>query len=287
MLAVVTRLRLLVAVIGVSALAALLALAAFSSEADASHSWGKYHWARTSNPFTLNLGDNVSSAWDSYLIAASGGPDNFINDWSDSSVLDTTVVPGQKDPTTCRPTSGRVEVCNAAYGTNNWLGVAQIWVSGRHITQGTTKLNDTYFNTARYNTPAWRRMVMCQEIGHTFGLDHQDEIHANTNLGSCMDYTNDPDGGPGGASETDPTNEYPNAHDYQQLAAIIYKHTDAINTVSNTSAASKMPPTANRGSFNSSAEWGRLVGESPNGKLELWERSFGGEAKMITWVIRA
>jgi hypothetical protein len=27
---------------------------------------GNYHWARTSNPFTLKLGDNVSSAWDSY-----------------------------------------------------------------------------------------------------------------------------------------------------------------------------------------------------------------------------
>jgi hypothetical protein len=72
MLAIMTRLRLLVAFIGVSALAALLALAAFSSEADANHSWGGYHWARTSNPFTLKLGDNVSSEWDSYLIAASG-----------------------------------------------------------------------------------------------------------------------------------------------------------------------------------------------------------------------
>ena len=285
MLAIMTRLRLLVAVISVSALAALLALAAFSSEADASHSWGKYHWARTSNPFTLNLGDNVSSTWDSYLIAASV-PDDSINDWSDSSVLDTKVVPSQKDPTTCRPTSGRVEVCNAAYGTNGWLGVAQIWLSGRHIKQGTTKLNDTYFNTAKYNTPAWRHLVMCQEIGHTFGLDHQDEIHANANLGSCMDYTNDPDGGLGGASATDPSNEHPNQHDYDQLVTI-YKHTDTISTVSPTSAASTMPPAANRGSFNSSAEWGRLVGESPNGKLELWERSFGGEARMITWVIRA
>jgi hypothetical protein len=33
----------------------------------ADHSWGGYHWARTSNPFTLKVGDNVSSAWDTYL----------------------------------------------------------------------------------------------------------------------------------------------------------------------------------------------------------------------------
>jgi predicted Zn-dependent protease len=60
-------------------------------------------------------------------------------------------------------------------------------VSGSHIVQGTTKVNDTYFNTATYNTRAWRQLVMCQEVGHTFGLDHQDETFNNPNLGSCMD----------------------------------------------------------------------------------------------------
>jgi hypothetical protein len=286
MLAIMPRLRLLVAVIGVSALAALLALAAFSSEADARHSWGKYHWARTTNSFTLTLADNLTTQdWKTRLATASSSATR--KDWSESSKLNTRVVSGQKDPATCPPTSGRVEVCNYTYGTNGWLGVAQIWLSGNHIVRGVTKLNDTYFNTARYNTPAWRQLVMCQEVGHTFGLDHQDEIHNNPNLGSCMDYTNDPDGGTGGASSTDPTNEYPNQHDYYHLDQVIYKHLDSTTTVGSTSAVSSMPPAANRGSFNSRAEWGRLVGESPNGKLELWERSFGREARMITWVIQA
>ena len=53
----------------------------------------------------------------------------------ESSKLNTTVVSGQKDPATCPPTSGRVEVCNYTYGTNGWLGVAQIWLSCRHIVQ--------------------------------------------------------------------------------------------------------------------------------------------------------
>src|SRR6266540_1791449 len=53
----------------------------------ANHSWGGYHWARTSNPFTVKLGDNVSSTWDSALSTAS-------SDWSKSTVLDTTVVAG-------------------------------------------------------------------------------------------------------------------------------------------------------------------------------------------------
>jgi hypothetical protein len=272
-----SRLRLLgVLVIG-SALAVMLALVAFSPAAQANHSWGKYHWARQSNPFTLKVGDNVSSTWDSYLGTTSV-------DWTKSTVLNTTVVPGTKNPTTCTPTSGRVEVCNAAYGTNGWLGVAQIWVSRRHIVQGTTKVNDTYFNTAKYNTKAWRNLVMCQEVGHTLGLDHQDEIFNNTNLGTCMDYTNDPSGLAGTNGPL--SNEHPNQHDYDQLATI-YTHLDNKTTVSSTSAASTMPPAATQGNLNSRAEWGRKIHESPNGKLELYERDVGGGKKMFTFVIRA
>src|SRR5215211_7268547 len=131
------------------------------------------------------------------------------------------------------------------------MGIAQVWVSGKHITQATTKLNDSYFNTAKYDKSAWRNLVMCQEVGHTFGLDHQDEVSNNRNLGTCMDYTNDPDGGAGGASATDPSNQHPNQHDYDELQTI-YAHSDSSTTVG-TNAASKMPPAASRGDFNSKA----------------------------------
>ncbi|CAN5260906.1 hypothetical protein BH20ACT24_BH20ACT24_06280 [soil metagenome] len=188
-------------------------LVATAVPAGANHSWANYHWARPANPFTIQLGDNVTAAWDSYLGTTS-------SDWSQSSVLDTVIVPGNTTGRRCRPTAGRVEVCNAKYGNNGWLGLAQIWLSGSHITQGTAKVNDTYFNQAQYNTPAWRNLVMCQEVAHTFGLDHQDENFNNANLGSCMDYTNDPDG--------PPSNEHPNAHDFEQLETI-YSHTDAGN----------------------------------------------------------
>jgi len=33
-----------------------------ASTASATHSWGGYHWARTANPFTIKLGNNVSGA---------------------------------------------------------------------------------------------------------------------------------------------------------------------------------------------------------------------------------
>ncbi len=58
----------------------LLALVAFPSSAYANHSWNGYHWARTSNPFTLKLGDNVSGLWDGMLVTAS-------SDWTQSNVL--------------------------------------------------------------------------------------------------------------------------------------------------------------------------------------------------------
>ncbi len=271
--------RLVGAAVIVSAFAALLALVAFSPAAQANHSWNGYHWARTSNPFTLKLGDNVSSTWNGYLKTTSA-------DWTASNVLNTKVVQGKKDPATCRPTSGRVEVCNNTYGANGWLGLAQVWVSGSHIVAGTTKVNDTYFNTANYNTPAWRNLVMCQEVGHTLGLDHQDEIKDNPNLGTCMDYTNDPDGGPGGAVADDPSNEHPNQHDYDQLVTI-YSHLDNTTTVSPASGASTLPPAANQEKLNSRAKWGQLIRESRNEQLALYERDFGGGKKVFTFVIRA
>src|ERR671911_986053 len=85
---VLNRLWWLGALIIASALAVLLVLVAYSPAAQAHHSWGKYHWARTSNPFTLQLGDNVSASWDPLLARAS-------SDWGRSSVLDTVVVSGQ------------------------------------------------------------------------------------------------------------------------------------------------------------------------------------------------
>jgi len=235
-------------------------LAAFPFSAGASHSWGNYHWARTSNPFTLKVGDNVSSQWDSYL-------NTTISDWSASSVLNLTKVAGGTRPKNCRPTSGQVEVCNSKYGNTGWLGVAQIWASGSHITQGTVKNNDTYFNTSTYNTPAWRNLVMCQEVGHTLGLDHQDENFNNPNLGTCMDYTSNPG-----------TNQHPNQHDYDQLESI-YAHLDSSTTVAS------MPPGFANADTHAVANWGEKV--SDNGKSALYVRDFGEGFKIFTFVIWA
>jgi hypothetical protein len=183
--------------------------AATASSALANHSWGNYHWARASNPFTVPLGDSVSntaySNWDGALAAASV-------DWTASSVLNSPVVTQSGGNTrNCRGTDGRIRVCNATYGNNGWLGLATIWLSGSHIVRATSKMNDTYFNSPSYSYTA-ERHVMCQEIGHGYGLDHQDESGADLN--TCMDYSNALD------------NPSPNAHDYQQLETIYNSHLD-------------------------------------------------------------
>ena len=230
----------------------------------ASHSWGTYHWARTANPFNLKLGDNMSAAWDAYLAVAS-------SDWSVSSVLNTAVVAGQTSPKSCKPINGRVEVCNSKYGNNGWLGIAQIWVSGSHITKGAVKLNDFYFNMPAYNTPAWRQFVVCQEVGHTFGLDHQDENFDNPNLGTCMDYTSDPS-----------TNQHPNAHDFEQLETI-YAHLDSVTTVG------QALPKGNGAGVNldNPTEWGQAVRQSKDGRNSLYESDLGGGNKVFSFVIWA
>ena len=97
----------------------------------------------------------------------------------------------------------------------DWIAGISIDGNG-HIVSGYTKLNDSYFSQAYYNTTAWKQSVTCQELGHNVGLDHQDEDFNNAPLYSCMDYQA-------------PPYQYPNGHDYEELEAI-YAHTDSYNS---------------------------------------------------------
>ena len=262
----------------------LTGIFAFAAVTSANNSWGKYHWNKSTDDTLaspLELGDNLNTpAWDASLDSAS-------TDWN-LSVLKNQVVAGSSNAN-CDPTSGRVEICNAEYGNNGWLGIAYIWATrgkSNHITQGVVKVNDTYFNTAPYNTPAWRNMVMCQEIGHEFGLDHQDTNFSNTNLGTCMDYTNDPDGTLNGQAD----NQQPDQHDYDEMTDI-YEHLNA--TDDNTSG-----PGNNKGGgkgkklghgvkidHNDPASWGQAVSQDAQGRDALFERDLGNGQVLITHVI--
>lgn len=197
-----------------------IGIAALSVSAFASHTWNNYHWARTGSSFTLQVVDSNTPDWDDELNLAT-------SQWSQSSKFDLTVVTGTSTSTSrkrCTAIVGKVRSCNAAYGNNGWLGLASINLdSNGHISQGTSKMNDSYASS--FASQDERRHVMCQEIGHTFGLGHTSEDGTTQN--TCMDYSQSP------------TSTAPNQHDYDQLAAQ-YSHTDSYNSYSTTLAATKV-----------------------------------------------
>src|SRR5882672_956803 len=110
---------------------------------------------------------------------------------------------------------------------------------------------------------------MCQEVAHTFGLDHQDTNQTNPNLGTCMDYTTNPAG--------PPSNEHPNAHDYAELVTI-YSHVDSFSTPRAVTPAG--PPLA---SGSAPAAWGSLVEGSSSHGPGVYVRDFGGGSYTVTF----
>ena len=240
-------------------LASIAVMAAFPLSAEADHSWGTYHWARTSNPFTLKVVDSMTDSWDGKLVAA-------IADWDRSSVLDVVKEAGDsssKARKRCAAVSGKARSCNATYGFNGWLGLAQIWVSGGHIVQAIAKMNDSYLASSAY-TETNRRHVICQEIGHDWGLGHQDESGADLN--TCMDYSRALD------------NPSPNAHDYDQLVTIYGGHVESGTT------AKRTPRGFANADVRAQEAWGKKVHEAANGRSAVFVRSFGGGLKIITHV---
>jgi len=254
------------------AIACLAVLGLVTLPVLANHSWGNYHWPRSSNPVSLTLGNNLTGGWGGYL----GGA---INDWNQSSVLSLKKVKGGASDSNCIPANGDIEVCNDNYGATGWLGVAGLWASSGHITRAYTKVNDYYFNQPQYSTSAWKQLVMCQEVGHDFGLDHQDENFNNANLNTCMDYTSNPE-----------SNQHPNQHDYDQLESI-YAHLDDSGGGGGCkgAACATVPdgfPMELSG-IDGGGRWGKLVWRSKDGHQEVYELDFGRFGKVVTHVLWA
>jgi hypothetical protein len=248
--------------------ASVFASGMFLTVAHASHSWNGYHWARTSNPFTLQLGDNLTTIdWKGHLSQTS-------QNWnSGKTPVVTMVAAGSSSSRTkkCSMVAGTTQVCNDTYGRNGWLGLATINITGGiHITQGTAKMNDSYFSTATYNNPNEKQHVMCQEVAHTFGLDHQSEDGSSQN--SCMDYFSNT-----GANATSTLSTKPNAHDFEELK-IIYQHLDSTSTVASASASSAADISEDANS------WGQLVRQSRNGRSSTYERFNSDGSKTVTHV---
>lgn len=254
--------------------------------ASANHSWGGYHWAGPGSNLAIKVNTAITSQWN-----ASVG--TSISDWDQSNELSLTTQTSSVDRRKCNPIAGQVLVCNYTYGKRGWLGIATIWLSSGHISQATTKLNDSYHNSPPYNTAPWRSLVACQEIGHDWGLDHQDETFNNVNLGTCMDYTNAPAGGVLNGFNYGPSNEHPNAHDYEELN-IIYNHDDGFTTASagtnfGIRQVGKPVPQAppSEGIGDSPAEWGLAIHRDKQGRPDMFAKDFGNGHRALTHVFWA
>ena len=194
-------------------LAALLISVLAVGIAFADNQWSSYHYERPSSAeLIIDIGDcHISSPhndWSAMLI-------DVIADWNKIPGVGNNPEIGF-NLTACGAT---VNSYNDDYGNTGWLGLASIRVSrGRnaHIVSGSAYVNEHYITYPDYtgfdDVVEWQQ-VMCQEIGHDFGLNHNRE------------------GSTGGSPDDTCMNDdirplrfdAPNVHDYEMLAEM-YAH---------------------------------------------------------------
>ena len=260
------------------AIAAILIVGFAAAPLFAHHQWETFAWTSDGiNPVTPAVVDNTDSRWNGHVAQANA-------DWNASDYINSSLEYGNNS--SCSMVTGTIQVCNADYGNNGWLGIATIALSSGKIVAGSTKLNDNYFNLDRYNNYTWRQLVTCQEIGHDHGLGHQDEDFSNDLTTSCMEYTSNPEG-----------NEGPDFHDYEELARMY-----GSGASSGGGGSTKGPKGGKGGGTgggagggkgknrvvlpavgNTPASWGRPSAFLPNGKPYRFEKT-SGNYKFVTHV---
>ena len=176
----------------VSALA-IIALAIGATVASADHAWNNYHFP------SYNLSPAVADNTSASLYDVPAG----VAEWA---ALGTNI-----QPLITESKKGDITVKEAF--SPFWLGQARIFLDGDHITKGEVKLNTRLLNS--YGEAAADH-VLCQELGHVLGLDHnRDGTEGGSPDDSCMN-----DQATLGAFPA------PNSHDIDQLNLIYNGHDD-------------------------------------------------------------
>lgn len=247
-----------------------IALACAATPLLADHQWSTYAWASDgSTPITPAVVDNTGGVWNGHVAMA-------VADWNASPHINSPLEYGNNS--SCSMVTGTIQVCNDDYGATGWLGIATISLSSGTIVAGSTKLNDNYFNQDRYNNNTWRQLVTCQEIGHDYGLGHQNENFNTDETTSCMEYTNQPEG-----------NESPDFHDYDLLAQMYGSGSDGGGGGKPGKGGGKGGGGKGKNRValpavgNTPTSWGRPTAFLPNGKPFRFEKSVGNY-KFVTHV---
>ncbi len=223
------------------------AIAALSLAATANHSWSDYHWATTTGVVNLPVIDSVTPDWQASF-------EESLSRWNQSNHINQSVESaddGDRTRKRCVAVQGKMRVCNANYGYNGWAGLASINLDANgHIIQGTAKMNDSYMAG---DSDASRNHVMCQEVGHVFGLGHTSED--GTSQKTCMDYSNDIN------------SQWPNSHDYQLLAEI-YNHTDGYDSAGGSDSSGGCKGGPKQCGSNANPAFGVKVLQK--GRMQIW-----------------
>ena len=254
----------------------------------ASHGWSNYHWPRSTAEASITIYRSLTvttySNWPDHLQKAIYGDPANPNTanrrgWNDSSVLALSIVASGTDSTTrynCSPSTGTVRVCNYGYGSTGWAGLAQVWPdSAGHIQRASTKVNDTYMGSSANNP--WRRHVMCQEVGHDFGLGHTSENGSSQN--TCMDYYRN-------TSSSDWTSTGPNQHDFDQLRV---QHHASLSPADTFTEALRAGGPFSDTDLNAPWQWGTPIEWDPEGRpvtfiLDRDSSAMGDEViTYVTW----
>ncbi len=253
-----------------------VSVTAWAAPVLASHSWSNYHWERTVNEISPTVVDFTTGEWE-----RSNRVELAVNDWNRSQYINSKYERGQGTNTSCPIPAGEIHVCNDDYGNTGWVGIASISATrGRttHIIGGVSKMNDYYYAMPFYDNPLWRQLVMCQEIGHDYGLGHQNENFKSHETDSCMECTDTPD-------DFDMTL---NQHDLDQLATI-YAHShgsdDGGGGGPGGGKGGGKPKNFDVG--NTPADWGTPIGRDAQGRPNLYKRSMASFDVIthVTWAI--
>ncbi len=143
--------------IGPLAIGLLLTADLVMATVASAHQWSNFHWNRYGSSVTILVRNTAQ-----YRTEAS----QAINDWNNNTILDIPQVDYHTD----------ISVFDGNYGDTGWAGLAEISYSSNngHLTHGHARLNYYYPSSSTF-----KQGIFCQEIGHTFGLDH-------ANDGGCM-----------------------------------------------------------------------------------------------------
>jgi hypothetical protein len=179
------------------------------------HTWTNYKWQNPNCDLVISVGDchKITTGGQDFSTLLTDVVNRWNNVPQNQDLTGVTYVPngitfqkatcGSDYLVTCDNSAvlNRISSCNGDYGATGWAGLASIWTytGTNFLAKGLSKINEHYLMDE-----AQSQHVLCQEIGHTFPMGHQDESGADLN--TCMDY-----------SVWTSANRYPNQHDVQIL----------------------------------------------------------------------